>query len=117
MRTLINKLKQHTLISPFKNKKKILKAIEYDSYFIDTFGDREGVKNVIREIKYHGGYIDLNITIEFIEEYHTDPFYSYTTQPTIVGIDVTVYNQYKKMVEHTLTYQEIYKAIKEIENN
>ena len=117
MKTLINKIKRHPLICPFTNKNKILKAIEYDSYFINTFGEREGVKEITRKIKYHGGYIDLEITVEFIEEYHTDPFYSYTTDLTIVGIDVTIYNQCKEIVEHNLTYQEIYKAIKEIENN
>lgn len=117
MKTLINKIKKHPLICPFTNKEKILKAIEYDSYFIDTFGDREGVKQITRNIKYHGGYIDLELTVEFIEEYHTDPFYSYSTELTIVGIDVTIYNQYQEIVEHDFTYKEVYNAIKEIENN
>lgn len=117
MKTLINKIRKHPLICQFTNKGEILKAIEYDSYFIDTFGDREGVKHIARKIKYHGGYIDLEITVEFIEEYHTDPFHSYSTELTIIGIDVTIYNQYQEIVEHDFTYQEIYNAIKEIENN
>lgn len=112
MKSLLKKL----FPSVYTNKSKLLKAIHDFShnYRLDYGNEFEEIRF---EIEYYDGWIDLDFTIERTANPFRDPVYADRIEETIIGIDIVVYDQDANEVEHNLTYQEIYNAIKHLVNN
>lgn len=116
MKTLTKKFKDLFFPCVYTDRKRLLKAIEDDSYEIDTDFYTDGTELITREIEYFDGWINLDFTIERIANPYNDPMYDDSIDERIVGIELKVYNQYDELVKDGLTYSEIYNAIKHLVN-